>query len=424
MLENFDLSAFIYNLLITSGLPQKQAVLLRTLIIVSAVIILSWISFLVTKLILEKILHRIVKKTKFQWDDIFYEMHVFRHLSHFAPALVIWFMAAWALKDFPGWFKLIEELTYLYMIIVGTMFVNTFIDAWHEIYQRLPISKDRQIKGYVQLTKIFVVIISVLIIISVIFNKEIRTLITGLGAMAAVLILVFKDTILSLVASVQLSANKMVKVGDWIDLPSRGTDGTVIDISLNTVKVQNWDKTITTLPTYSLVQESFNNYIGMEESGGRRIKRSINFDMNSIGFLNKDMKERLKKVQYLREYIEKKEIELEQYNKENNIDDTSIVNGRRLTNIGTFRTYVETYLHKHPKIHNDMTFLVRQLPISEKGLPLEVYVFSNDQEWANFEAIQSDIFDHLLAVIPEFGLRVFQNPTGSDFRSLIKKGLD
>ena len=420
MFENIDPASFIYDLFISAGLNENLAVFLRTLLIVSFVILLSWITFIITRLVIEKVVKVIVMKTKFKWDDIFLEMHVFRRLSHFAPAVVIWLMAGWALADYPGWLKYVKEMTYLYMIIAGTMFVNTFIDAWHEIYLELPIAKHRQIKGYVQLTKIFVVIISVLIIISVVFNKEIRTLVTGLGAMAAVLILVFKDTILSLVASVQLSANKMVKVGDWVDLPSRGTDGTVIDISLNTVKIQNWDKTITTVPTYALVQESFHNYIGMEESGGRRIKRAIYIDMNSIRFLDKEMKEKLKKVQHLKDYIDKKEMELEKYNAEHNIDDNSIVNGRRLTNIGTFRAYVESYLHYHPKIHNDMTFLVRQLPLSEKGLPLEIYVFSNDQKWANYEAIQSDIFDHLLAVIPEFGLKVFQNPSGGDFRSLIK----
>lgn len=420
MFKNFDPSGFIYDLFISSGLDENLAVFLRTLIIVSVVILLSWIAYMAARFIIKKVVTTIIRKTKFKWDDIFLDMHVFSRLSHFAPAVVIWLMAGWAFADYPGWMAFVKELTYLYMIIAGTMFVNTFIDAWHAIYLELPISNHRQIKGYIQLAKIFVVIVAVLIVISVIFNQEIKTLLTGLGAMAAVLILVFKDTILSLVASVQLSANKMVKVGDWINLPSRGTDGTVIDISLNTIKIQNWDKTITTVPTYSLVQESFHNYIGMEESGGRRIKRAIYIDMNSIRFLDADMKERLKKVHHLKEYMHKKELELEKYNAEQNIDDNSIVNGRRLTNIGTFRAYVESYLHQHPKIHNDMTFLVRQLPLSEKGLPIEIYVFSNDQEWANYEAIQADIFDHLLAVIPEFGLKIFQNPTGDDFRSLIK----
>jgi len=419
MFENFEPSGFIYNLFISAGLNEKLAVFLRTLIIVSIVILLSWIALILARFIIERVVATIIRRTKFKWDDILLEMHVFRHLSHFAPAIVIWIMAGWALADYPGWLVFVQKLTYLYMIVAGTMFVNAFIEAWHAIYMELPISGERQIKGYVQLVKIFVVIIAILIIISVILNKEIRTLLTGIGALAAVLILVFKDTLLSLVASIQLSANKMVKVGDWVSLPLRGADGTVVDISLNTIKIQNWDKTITTVPTYALVQESFQNWIGMEESGGRRIKRPIYIDTNSIRFLDNEMIERLRKVHFLKEYLDRKESELKKYNKEQNIDDNNVINGRRLTNIGTFRAYVESYLHQHPKIHDDMTFLVRQLPLSEKGLPIEIYVFSKDQEWANYEAIQADIFDHLLAVIPEFGLRIFQIPSGNDFRSLV-----
>ena len=241
---------------------------------------------------------------------------------------------------------------------------------------------------------------------------------TGLGAMAAVLILVFKDTILGFVASIQLSANKMVNVGDWISMPKYNADGTVIDISLNTVKVQNWDKTIATIPTYALVSESFNNWKGMEESGGRRIKRSINIDMKSVDFLNKDQIDKFRKYHVLKDYITSKEKEISDYNKSLKLDEDTITNGRKMTNLGTFRKYLENYLHNHPKIHQDMTFLVRHLQPTEKGLPIEIYVFSNDQAWANYESIQADIFDHILAIIPEFGLRVFQNPTGDDFQKL------
>jgi miniconductance mechanosensitive channel len=300
--------------------------------------------------------------------------------------------------------------------MAGVLFLFAFINAWHKIYLKLPVSEHRHIKGYLQLLKIFIGFIAFLIVISVTFNRDLTTLLAGLGAMAAVLLLIFKDTILGLVASVQLSANKMVKIGDWISIPSRGTDGTVLDITLNTVKVQNFDKTILTIPTYALVQESFQNWTGMEESGGRRIKRALYIDVQSIGFLDKEQIERLKKIQILRDYIETKEKDLKDFNEKHSIDDSVLVNGRRMTNIGTFRAYIQSYLK-----HNDMTFLVRHLPVSEKGLPVEIYVFSTDQEWANYEAIQADIFDHLLAVIPEFGLRVFQNPTGSDFKQLTNR---
>jgi miniconductance mechanosensitive channel len=238
--------------------------------------------------------------------------------------------------------------------------------------------------------------------------------------MAAVLILVFKDTILGFVASIQLSANKMVNIGDWISMPDYNADGDVIDISLNTVKVQNWDKTIATIPTYALVSDSFNNWKGMEESGGRRIKRSLNIDMKSVGFLDSEQVEKFRKYHLLKDYITTKEKEITDYNKANKLDEDTVTNGRKMTNLGTFRVYLENYLHKHPKINQDMTFLVRHLQPSEMGIPMEIYVFSNDQAWANYEAIQADIFDHVLAVLPEFGLKVFQNPTGDDFNKLVQ----
>jgi len=420
MLESFDLSLFLKDLFMDLGLGESLSIFLRTILIGLIVLLLSWLAYIITRFIIDRVIVVVVRKTRFTWDDIFLETNVFSRLSHFAPAIVIWAMAGWVLDDYPGWLMLVQKLTYLYMIVASILFLYSFIDAWHKIYSTLPIAEHRNIKGYVQLVKIIITIVALILTIALLSNKEIGVLVAGLGAMAAVLILVFKDTILGLVASIQLSANKMVKVGDWIVLPSRGTDGTVIDISLNTVKVQNWDKTITTVPTYALVQESFHNWKGMEESGGRRIKRAINLDMKSVKFIDRELRKKLGKIRILKEYLERKESELNKYNAENGIDDSVLINGRRMTNLGTFRAYVEAYLHHHPKIHNDMTFLVRQLHPSDKGLPLEIYVFSNDQKWANYEAIQSDIFDHLLAVIPEFDLRVFQSPTGDDFKLLIK----
>jgi len=236
--------------------------------------------------------------------------------------------------------------------------------------------------------------------------------------MTAVLMLIFKDSILGLVAGVQLSFNDMVRIGDWIEMPNFGADGDVMDITLNTVKVQNWDKTISTIPAYAMISNSFKNWRGMSESGGRRIKRSLSIDMNSIRFCTAEMIERFKKIQYITEYIEKKSIELESYNKEYNIDDSTLVNGRRLTNVGTFRAYIQAYLKNHPMIHKDMTFLVRQLKPTETGLPIEIYVFSTDQNWVNYEGIQADIFDHLLAILPAFDLRVHQTPTVDDVAAL------
>ncbi len=296
--------------------------------------------------------------------------------------------------------------------------IDAVLNALHEIYRKLPISQGRNIKGYVQVVKIIFYFIAIILIISIFSGKAPRVLLAGLGAMAAVLMLVFKDTILGFVASIQLSANNMVKVGDWISMPKYNADGDVIDISLHTVKVQNWDKTIATIPTYALVSESFNNWKGMEESGGRRIKRSINIDMTSVRFLDAEQIEKLRKFHLLKNYISKKEKEIKEFNESLGMEEGTVTNGRKMTNLGTFRKYLENYLQQHPMIHKDMTFLVRHLQPTEKGLPLEIYVFSKDQAWANYESIQADIFDHVLAILPEFDLRVFQNPTGSDFQNL------
>jgi miniconductance mechanosensitive channel len=304
------------------------------------------------------------------------------------------------------------------MVLVIVMVIDAVINAFHEIYHRLPISKGRNIKGFIQVLKIIFYFVAIIFIISIFSGSPPKALMASLGALAAVFMFVFKDTILGFVASIQLSANKMVNVGDWISMPEYNADGDVIDINLTSVKVQNWDKTIASVPTYALVSQSFNNWKGMEESGGRRIKRSINIDMNSVGFLDETQKEKLRKFHLLHDYITQKEKEISEYNKSLKLDDSIVTNGRRMTNLGTFRAYLGNYLRSHPMVHQDMTFLVRHLQPTEKGIPLEIYVFSKDQAWANYEAIQADIFDHVLAIIPEFGLRVFQNPTGSDFQSL------
>jgi miniconductance mechanosensitive channel len=252
--------------------------------------------------------------------------------------------------------------------------------------------------------------------IAIVLNKSPLYFLTGLGALSAVLMLIFKDPILGFVAGIQLTANKMVARGDWLEMPKYDADGDVLEIGLTTVKVQNWDKTITTIPTYALISESFKNWRGMQESGGRRIKRFVYLDLGSIKFCTEEMLERFSRIQYITEYIERKKKEISEYNEAFQVDTSILVNGRHLTNIGTFRAYVTAYLKNHPMINQDMTFLVRQLAPTPQGLPLEIYVFCKDKIWANYEAIQADIFDHILAVVPEFDLRVFQEPSGGDFR--------
>ncbi len=396
------------------GFSSKYLVLTSSMLTFTVVLFIAWITYQILNRIVIHNLKKVADKTRFNWDNILFEQKVFKRLSHMVPAVVIYFGIAVALQPFPEAVKVLRSATYLYMVISGILVIDALINSLHQIYNTLSISKNRTIKGYVQVVKIFIYILGAGIIFSILLQRDLTTFFAGLGAMAAVILLIFKDSILGLVAGVQLSANDMVRLGDWVQMDSRNADGTVIDISLNTVKVQNWDQTVSTIPTYALVSESFTNWRGMEESGGRRIKRSVSIDMKSIHFLKKNEIERLKKIQIIKPYIEQREKEIELYNRENEIDDSMPVNGRSLTNIGTFRKYVEAYLKRHSLINNDMTFLVRHLQPTEKGLPVEIYVFCRDKRWAHYEAVQADIFDHILAIIPEFGLNIFQNPTGDD----------
>jgi miniconductance mechanosensitive channel len=319
---------------------------------------------------------------------------------------------------FPPAQDTIQRLSLVYMILAGLFAFNSFLNAVVDIYNTFEIAREKPIKGYVQISMIIISIFGGIFALSTLLNRSPWPLLSGLGAMTAILLLIFKDSILGLVASIQLSVNDMVRIGDWIEMPKFNADGDVIDVSLHTVKVRNWDKTITTIPAYALIADSFKNWRGMSESGGRRIKRAINIDMTSVKFCTPEMLDRYEKFQLLTDHVRSKRKEIVKYNAAHSIDTSELINGRNLTNIGTFRNYLVAYLRHHPKIHNDMTFLIRQLPPREHGLPIEVYVFSNDQAWANYEDIQADIFDHILAVLPEFDLRVFQQPSGSDVRAL------
>src|SRR5450759_3048487 len=416
-----DPAVWFKDLFVNAGLSYSFSSFLSTIALVVIVILFSWVSNLIAKAIILKIVTRIVKKTTNTWDDIFLEQKVFTRLSHFAPSLVIWFMASWALTSYPSWLMVIHKLTYIYMVFIGMVVINSFIEAWHEIYKTLPIARHRHIKGYVQLLKIFIVFITILVIVSVVFKKDISTLIAGFGAMAAVLILVFRDTLLGLVASIQLSADKMLKIGDWISIPRRDVDGVVIDITLTTVKVQNFDKTIITVPTYSLVNDSFQNWKGMEEAGIRQIKRSIFIDMSSLRFLDKELKERLSRVPELKEFIDLTEKQINLSGKGNNDLASPFFNSSQITNLGIFRFYAETYLRQHPQVDSTQTIIMRHRPFEGNGLPLQLYLFTKNNQFTPFENMQSGIFEHLLAIMNEFGLKVFQQPSGDDLQTISKK---
>ena len=405
----------------TLNINAEVSVYISALIQVVILAFVAYLSYIITKNYLLKILGRIISKSKSQWDDILFKKKVFNRLAYIVPAIIVQYLIVYFLSDFPKLSGFLEKGISIYIIFISIRAIDAFLNGMHEIYLTLPSSKDKPIKSYIQIIIILVYFIGVIIVLSIVLDKKVATFFAGLGAMAAVLMLVFKDTLLGLVGGVQLSANDMVRPGDWIEMPSRKADGTVIEISLHTVKVQNWDKTITTIPTYAMVNESFVNWRGMEQSAGRRIKRSINIDMTSVKFCDNKLIEKLQKIKILQPYIKSKLEELENYNKKHDIDETVKVNGRRMTNLGTFRKYIEQYLHNHPKINKEMTFLVRQLQPLETGIPIEIYVFSSEKTWAVYESIQADIFDHILAVTPEFELRVFQNPSGHDMRTLSEK---
>jgi miniconductance mechanosensitive channel len=415
-----DPSIWFKEFFIRAGLSYSLSSLLSTIALVIIVIFLSWLVNFIAKVIIRKVVTKIVKKTATTWDDIFLEQKVFTRLSHLAPALVIWFMAGWALKAYPSWMIFVHNLSYLYMVLAGTIVLTSFIEAWHKIYNTLPVSQHRHIKGYVQLVKILVVVIAILVVVSVVFKKDISTILTGLGAMAAVLILVFRDTILGLVASIQLSVNHMVQIGDWISIRGRDVDGTVLDITLNTVKVQNFDKTIITLPTYSLVNDSFQNWKGMEQAGVRQIKRSILIDLRSIRFLDSELRSCLSHNELMNEALLAAE-------KAAGVQDLQQVGSGstsfrvQITNLAVFRFYAESYLRKNPMIDTQQALVVRHREPQANGLPLQVYAFTRNSQFAPYESVQADIFEHLLAVMSEFGLRVFQEPGGHDLLTMKDK---
>ena len=383
---------------------------------VTLTVFFAIIAFFVAKKIILRGVESLAKTTATAWDDVVVKRGAFRPLPWLAPALVAYYSAYSFAGEAQG---ILQRLLLAYMQIVLILVLFRSLDAASDIYNRSSHARDIPIKGYVQIVKLLVFLIGGIIIFGTVINRSPWGLLSGLGAVTAILLLVFRDTILSFVASIQISTNDMVRIGDWITFPKYEADGDVIDIALHTVKIQNFDKTITTIPTHRFIEDAFKNWRGMKQSGGRRIKRALFLDMSSVRFLDNDLEGKLAKVEILKPYLEGKKEELEAFNRKIPNLDASMLNGRRLTNLGTFRAYVVAYLRAHSQIHDaNMTFLVRQLAPGPEGVGLEIYVFSKEQAWVVYEGIQADIIDHLLAVLPEFSLRVFQRPTGADFRDL------
>ncbi|MCI5044002.1 MAG: mechanosensitive ion channel family protein [Aquisalinus sp.] len=381
------------------------------------IILLAFLADIIARRIIVTWIHRFLSASDSERDNIILRNKVFERLSHQAPAIVIYMLAPAALMQWPSVGGFVATAALVYMVINGVLFLDALINTGQEVYRTYAISRQFPIKSFVQVAKMAIYFLALVAVLSLVLGQSPLSLLAGFGALTAVLMFVFKDPILGFVSGIQLSANRMVAVGDWIEMPSYNVDGDVMEIALTTVKIRNFDKTITTVPTQALISESFKNWRGMTETGGRRIKRAINIDVSTIRFCDQEMLQRFSKIQYISDYIAEKQTELDAYNAEKGADPETLVNGRRLTNVGTFRAYVEAYLDNHPKISKSLTFLVRQLQPTENGLPIEIYVFSLDTNWVSYEKIQADIFDHVLAAASEFELRIFQNPTGGDFRS-------
>lgn len=411
ILKNID------EFLISLGVSPSWADRLDQFIAFALILIVAFIADAVCRNILLKAVAHLVKQTKATWDDIVFDRKVMVHLSRMvAPIIIYIFIPIAFAETSQTTVGFIQRMCLIYLIITFLSFINSFLKAIYTVYSEKEQFRNRPLKGMLQTVQVVLWFVGAIIVVSILINKSPVSLLAGLGASAAILMLVFKDSIMGFVSGVQLSANDMLKVGDWIAMPKYGADGTVIEVTLNTVKVRNWDNTITTIPPYLLVSDSFQNWRGMQESGGRRVKRSINIDMTSVKFCTPEMLAKYRKILLLKDYVEKTEQVIKDYNEEHDIDNSILVNGRRQTNLGVFRAYLTAYLKSRPDINQGLTCMVRQLQPTDHGIPMELYFFSAIKEWVPYEGVQADVFDHVLAIIPEFDLQVFQSPSGRDFQ--------
>ncbi|MBG0781110.1 MAG: mechanosensitive ion channel family protein [Bacteroidales bacterium] len=400
------------------NLSEYYASILSESIAFISLIIIAIACYYLAWYIIKRTLYQFIKRSKTNFDDILIRNKVIARASLLVPSWIINEFSPQTLPSFPKTFSFVQEAVEVYVIFVIAFMLDAVITSINDLYNTFEVSKSKPIKGLMQVLKIILYIVAGLLIIATLIGQNLSNLILGLGTLSAVLMLIFKDPILGFVGGIQLTLNDMVRIGDWISMPKYGADGDVLEITLTTVKVQNWDKTITTIPTYSMVSDYFTNWRGMSESGGRRIKRHISIDMDSVKFCTAEMLEKYKQYQLISKYISDKEQEIESYNTENKIDTSTLVNGRRQTNLGVFRAYLRIYFENHPRVNQDMTLIVRHLQPTELGIPIEVYVFSKNKAWVEYEALQSDIFDHILAVVPKFDLRVFQAPSDGSINKL------
>ncbi|MGI9326788.1 MAG: mechanosensitive ion channel family protein [Pseudomonadales bacterium] len=385
---------------------------------VLSLMLTAWVISRLSRGIILGLFQRWANKSPAQWDDFLIRRKVIKRTVQILPAIVTYLGAPWVPGLHATAIQIFQNVSVAYMALMAIMALSGALSVANDIYEARRNSQRRPIKGYIQISKIILYCLGAVLAISALLDKSPLILLSGIGALTAVVLLVFKDTLLSLVASIQLSSLDMLRVGDWIEMPHFNTDGEVIDIELHTVRVQNWDKTITTIPTHSMISDSFKNWRGMSESGGRRIKRSLLIDMASVRFLSSEEIKHFERFTLLRDYLDHKQAELTQYNQALAAPTDDDVNLRRLTNLGTVRAYLFNYLKHHPRIRKDMTLMVRQLSPQSNGVPIELYCFTNTTDWSEYESIQADLFDHFLAIASEFDLRVYQQPSGADLAQL------
>jgi miniconductance mechanosensitive channel len=396
----------ILNHYITYLMEQKYILLGLTLS-------LSFISYLIMRYVVLKAIFHLFEKTSTKLDDTLIETGFLNRLSYIVPLFILYNL----FNSLIGNYLIVNRLILSLITIVILLSFNSLLNVFNNIYNQSKYSNNINLKSYFQILRLIINLLSIIIIISIISGQSPFYLLSGLGALTAVIMLIFKDTILSFVSSIQINSNDLFKIGDWVEAPLFGADGDVIDIALHTIKIQNWDKTISIIPTHKLIDSSFKNWRGMSDSGGRRIKRSINIDMNSIKFCDNELIEKFKSITLISEYINNKLSNLHKYNI--NVNKESIINSRTLTNIGTYRAYIKAYLKNNKDIHQNMTFLVRQLSPTSNGLPIQIYVFSNNTNWVEYEEIQSDIFDHLISALSQFDLKIYQQPSGNDLSKFV-----
>ena len=419
-MKDWNLLEQITGVLLSWGAGAGLATVVSHLL---ALLVLGGVAYaadLACRHVVLKAVAKVVRHTKAKWDDVVFDHKVMVRLSHMVMPVVIYVFIPSVFSGSSLWaVDLVQRVCFVFIVVSFLLFVHAFLKAVYSIYSDKESFRNRPLKSMMQTVQVAMWFVGGIVILSELIDKDPVSLLAGLGASAAVLMLIFKDSIMGFVSGIQLSANDMLKVGDWIKMPKYEADGIVTEVTLNTVKVRNWDNTVTTIPPYALVSDAFQNWNAMRESGGRRIKRSVCIDMTSVRFCTEEMLERFRKISLLKDYIDEKEQALKAYNEANGIDDSVKVNGRRQTNLGVFRAYLTAYLRSLPFTNPDLHCMVRHLQPTDKGIPVELYFFSTVKEWVPYEGIQADVFDHVLAVIPEFGLRVFQSPSGADVQKAV-----